>query len=260
MKSSLILLGMFRIVSHFSSRPEEVCPASIVEFDSSPAKKEDDITLLAKEMADIKKALLNLDNKVSAQLSEPRSAEKPQRAPSLPEKPVENKKAKEELYRHIYPSWWTHSSANNSRKLRQKKGKWEDEEWRKKHELDCTAVAKESIKQNRIASTRRPVKMLFDKKEFSGPYIYRDLHPIIVTKKKEGVAPSMNGFSGSGSAAELAQAAIREHDEYEPPRRNESIERAGHEESVPKLVDSCAGSPIINYFSGEYRPSVRDSE
>ena len=123
--------------------------------------------LLASEIKEIKTKLVSLDDKVSKKFEGKHKKT--------------NKTEKKPLNEKIYPSWWAHNASiqQSDTKTGQK---WEDNEWRRKHELDCTAVAQECLKQNKIASTRKPVKMLFDKKEFSRPYLYKDPTPKIIAK------------------------------------------------------------------------------
>ena len=274
------------IKEHHKSRPEELTAGpSMVEFEDQPKEHEyekphghqSEFDILAKEIKDIKSKLVHLDDKVNEKFV---SAEKPaesisqhresthesQKSPNKTKKQHHHHKKHKESYKtQIYPSWWANSSlSNKSQQDAQIGQKWESVEWRKKHELDCTNVARECLKQNIIASTRRPVRMVFDKKEFSGPYVNREPHPTIVAKR-------VPATSGGNSMVERSN-----HVPPPPPPQDDYYEQAQPPQqptiespSVPKMVESCADSPIIKYFSNEYHekdqegkeiPSVSESK
>eukprot|EP01022_Parablepharisma_sp_SALTPOND_P032702 TRINITY_DN85_c0_g1_i1.p1 TRINITY_DN85_c0_g1~~TRINITY_DN85_c0_g1_i1.p1 ORF type:complete len:376 (-),score=31.38 TRINITY_DN85_c0_g1_i1:1376-2503(-) len=229
-----------------NNRPEELKAPSLVEFEAESRKEPEGFELLAKEIQDIKKKLVNLDNKVTGKFV--RGGEKE----VVQESTKGKRNKKREGYRAlIYPSWWASSTSTHRSQQVREDQKWADTEWRKKHELDCTELARECLKQNRIASTRRPVKMVFDKKEFSGPYIYREPHPKIVAKRVAGV-PFGVPLSGGNSVAERNNQ-IRSQQEYYDQHSAESP-------SVPKMVEGCADSPIIKYFSNEYQGGDNQNE
>ncbi len=255
-----------------SGNPQEL-PSPRSDYYPEDKKSDDsDVAALARQMDEIRTKLASLDDKITEQRyeSEPKRRRKERAAaaaaaaataqqvtretPSPPRKERQGK-----LDKHIYPSWWAHNnSLSQSAMCDYGRQKWADEEWKKQHELDCTELARQNVKINKIASTRRPIKMVFEKKEFKRPYLYRDPHPIIVTKSA-ALRPSADLSAPAPPPVQMPpEEPIREQQEYGSHMGRSRDSQGGHEESVHKLVDSCAGSPIINYFSGggDYQPGA----
>jgi len=198
-----------------------------------------DFRLLANEIRDIKSKLVGLDSKLSKKLD----------TPEVKPKAETKKVTKQQSYNpHIYPGWWgSISSANQSIQSKQKK--WKDTEWSKKYELDCAATARECLKQNRIASTKRPIKMLFDKKEFSRPYLHRNPNPKIIAKKPpEQQAPVAERSNEMGP-----ESSVKDTENYEEEVSDSSPQ-------MQKMVEDCVDSPIIKYFSDKYHGTIAHKE
>lgn len=197
-----------------------------------------DFKLLTREIRDIKSKLAGLDNKLSKKLDAPRTK------PSTEIKTI----PKQHSYNpHIYPGWWGSTTTNQDNQS--KKKKWEDTEWRKKHELDCAATARECLKQNRIASTKRPIKMLFDKKEFSRPYLHRNPNPKIIAKQAPEQQESLEERNKRWSNEVGPESSAKDTENYE-----EEVSESSPQ--MQKMVEDCVDSPIIKYFSDKYHETV----
>eukprot|EP00826_Nyctotherus_ovalis_P026139 TRINITY_DN2040_c0_g1_i10.p2 TRINITY_DN2040_c0_g1~~TRINITY_DN2040_c0_g1_i10.p2 ORF type:complete len:259 (-),score=65.88 TRINITY_DN2040_c0_g1_i10:155-931(-) len=199
-----------------------------------------DFKLLAREIRDIKSKLVGLDNKITKRLDTPK--ERPRAnadSKTLPKKQSHNP--------HIYPGWWGGSSSSQNVPPQQKK--WEDAAWRKKHELDCAATARECLKQNKIASTKRPIKMLFDKKEFSRPYLHRNPNPKIIAKQ----APEQQAPPGERSNDVERESSAKDTENYDEELSDSSPQ-------MQKMVEDCVDSPIIKYFSDKYHETMIPKE
>ena len=207
---------------------EQVDYDQYYERESSTARPNSEMSLLIKHIADIKQKLVHLDNKVDMELARPMG----ELMGRSPQKKLEEwqktkydshkarKKQQEALESYIYPSWWVHGSTKGVKGGMYKRNRWQDEEWRRRYELECSELAKQNYKLNESLSARRPIRMTYEKKEFVGANIGKIPQPVT----------------------------------FEAPPRESPQQDVEGKRQIIDVVNNTAGSPVVNHFAFEGAP------
>ncbi len=215
-------------------------------------KRQSSLDLFMREIETIKNEITKLDRKIEGTLPRPPLAEQ------LP--PTQQVRAatarsgslcklqQQQLTQppaNIYPTWWgpPDSNRHDATVMRKEntvgRGGFQPNEDRYKHELEISAVAAENARNNVRVAQRNPVKMVFEKTEFSGHQLYAKPNPVIIEKRREantmpagGMARQSRQNAPADAIPELRQE-IRTHSRYPTGQNSLIVPPAPESEQEP---------------------------
>ena len=134
------------------------------------------MNVFMKEIQSIKKSLRQLDYKIDAKIG----------SKTMPPAPITIDPVRINHANTIYPIWWGHPDSSRFPKRIYKKGKENlEDEMKYQHEMEVTAVAIDNARKNALIAGRNPIKMIFEKEEFSRPQKHSKPNPIIIEKNRK---------------------------------------------------------------------------
>eukprot|EP01022_Parablepharisma_sp_SALTPOND_P007183 TRINITY_DN1291_c0_g1_i1.p2 TRINITY_DN1291_c0_g1~~TRINITY_DN1291_c0_g1_i1.p2 ORF type:complete len:424 (-),score=38.79 TRINITY_DN1291_c0_g1_i1:94-1365(-) len=229
-----------------------------IEGIAAPSTRQDrSLQIFMKEIESIKNSLHKLDKKIETSItSKGLSISSNNTIQSIQQQ------------RSIYPSWWgppdSNRLATSTFSRTNEKASFEEmrkqESERYKHEMEVTAVAVENARNNALAAKRNPIKMVFEKQEFSGPQVHLRPNPVIIEKKREMRGTIREPPLVNDAIPELRQSQSqfyasrgKENDSFRGNSEDERMVDEGgirkRAESMVKFADNCMASEIINHFS-----------